>query len=95
MTASDIHATRPNPFREAMRKGRPLIGIWSMLNSVDATEALGWSGYDWLLVDGEHAPACTHRGARQVKRGRGLADAALLVAEGEDSSGHVGYLQWV
>lgn len=60
MTASDIHATRPNPFREAMRKGRPLIGIWSMLNSVDATEALGWSGYDWLLVDGEHAPVSLH-----------------------------------
>jgi 2-keto-3-deoxy-L-rhamnonate aldolase RhmA len=60
MTDSDIQATRPNPFREAMRQGRPLIGIWSMLNSVDATEALGWSGYDWLLVDGEHAPVSLH-----------------------------------
>jgi 2-keto-3-deoxy-L-rhamnonate aldolase RhmA len=60
MTASDSQATRPNPFREAMRQGRPLVGIWSMLNSVDATEALGWSGYDWLLIDGEHAPVSLH-----------------------------------
>ena len=45
-----------NPFRTALARKRPLIGIWSMMNSVDCTEALGWSGYDWLLVDGEHAP---------------------------------------
>lgn len=56
MTEADVHAIPPNPFRAALRAGRPLVGIWSMLNSVDATEALGWSGYDWLLVDGEHAP---------------------------------------
>ncbi len=27
-----------------------------MLNSVNATEGLGWAGFDWLLIDGEHAP---------------------------------------
>ena len=31
-----------------------------MLNSVNATEALGWSGFDWLLVDGEHTPVSLH-----------------------------------
>jgi 2-keto-3-deoxy-L-rhamnonate aldolase RhmA len=56
MSGPDIHAVPQNPFRLALARKRPLIGIWSMLNSVDATEALGWSGYDWLLVDGEHAP---------------------------------------
>jgi 4-hydroxy-2-oxoheptanedioate aldolase len=35
---------------------RPLIGIWSMLNSTNAVEALGDSGYDWILLDGEHSP---------------------------------------
>ena len=44
-----------NPFREALRPGKPLIGIWSMLNSINASEGLGWAGYDWLLIDGEHA----------------------------------------
>ncbi len=45
-----------NPFRDALQAGRPLVGIWSMLNSANAVEGLGWAGYDWLLIDGEHAP---------------------------------------
>lgn len=58
--STDIHSVRPNAFRTALAAGRPLIGIWSMMNSVDGSEALGWSGYDWLLVDGEHAPVSLH-----------------------------------
>lgn len=45
-----------NPFREAMKEGRPRVGIWSMLNSFNAVEGIGWAGYDWILIDGEHAP---------------------------------------
>lgn len=45
-----------NPFRNALSAGRPLIGAWSMLNSTNAVEGLAWSGFDWLLIDGEHAP---------------------------------------
>jgi 4-hydroxy-2-oxoheptanedioate aldolase len=56
LTQLDPRSLPPNAFRAALKGGRPLIGIWSMLNSVNATEALGWSGFDWLLVDGEHAP---------------------------------------
>jgi 2-keto-3-deoxy-L-rhamnonate aldolase RhmA len=56
LTQPDPRSLPPNAFRAALKGGRPLTGIWSMLNSVNATEALGWSGFDWLLVDGEHAP---------------------------------------
>ncbi|WP_264830014.1 aldolase/citrate lyase family protein, partial [Klebsiella aerogenes] len=49
-----------NPFRMALGRGRPLVGIWSMLNSVNASEGLGWSGYDWILIDGEHSPVSLH-----------------------------------
>lgn len=45
-----------NPFRAALAKGRPLAGIWSMLNSSNVVEGLGWAGFDWLLIDGEHSP---------------------------------------
>ena len=45
-----------NPFREALKAGRPRVGIWSMLNSFNAVEGIGWAGYDWILIDGEHAP---------------------------------------
>jgi 4-hydroxy-2-oxoheptanedioate aldolase len=48
--------TRPNAFREALRERPPLLGIWSMLNSANAVEGLGFSGFDWLLIDGEHSP---------------------------------------
>lgn len=45
-----------NPFRKALSAGHPLIGVWSMLNSTNAVEGLAWAGFDWLLIDGEHAP---------------------------------------
>ena len=60
MPTRDAHAPPQNPFRVALGAKRPLIGIWSMLNSTDAVEGLGWSGYDWLLIDGEHAPVSLH-----------------------------------
>ena len=60
MTENDPRSLPPTAFRTALTRGRPLTGIWSMLNSVNATEALGWSGFDWLLVDGEHAPVSLH-----------------------------------
>ena len=46
-----------NPFRQALTEagGRALIGVWSMLNSTNVTEGLAASGFDWVLIDGEHA----------------------------------------
>lgn len=45
-----------NPFKIALGGTRPLIGVWSMLNSSTAVEALSGSGFDWILLDGEHSP---------------------------------------
>lgn len=45
-----------NRFKEAIHTARPLIGVWSMLNSSTAVEAVGHAGYDWMLLDGEHSP---------------------------------------
>lgn len=45
-----------NPFRVALKNDRPLVGIWSMLNSSNVVEGLGLSGFDWLLIDAEHSP---------------------------------------
>ena len=45
-----------NPFRRALDGAKPLLGIWSMLNSANAVEGLVLSGYDWLLIDSEHSP---------------------------------------
>ncbi|WP_460450038.1 HpcH/HpaI aldolase family protein [Alsobacter sp. SYSU BS001988] len=60
MSQTPAHTLPANAFRAALQARRPLLGVWSMLNSVNATEALGWSGFDWLLIDGEHAPVSLH-----------------------------------
>ncbi len=45
-----------NPFKQALREGRPQIGLWSGLADAYVTELLATTGFDWLLIDGEHAP---------------------------------------
>jgi 4-hydroxy-2-oxoheptanedioate aldolase len=45
-----------NTFRDALREGRPQLGLWVGLADANAAEALAAAGYDWLLLDGEHAP---------------------------------------
>jgi 4-hydroxy-2-oxoheptanedioate aldolase len=45
-----------NPFKQALREGRPQIGLWSSLCSNIATEVISGSGFDWILIDTEHAP---------------------------------------
>ena len=45
-----------NPFKQAIREGRPQIGLWSSLCSNVAAEVIAGAGFDWILVDTEHAP---------------------------------------
>lgn len=46
----------PNDFRRALRAQDTLIGCWLSLGSPITTEVLGLAGFDWLLLDAEHAP---------------------------------------
>jgi len=46
----------PNRFLAALREGRAQIGLWVGLADANAAEALALAGFDWLLLDGEHAP---------------------------------------
>ncbi|MCD6672026.1 MAG: 4-hydroxy-2-oxoheptanedioate aldolase [Burkholderiaceae bacterium] len=45
-----------NRFLAALREGRAQIGLWVGLADANAAEALALAGFDWLLLDGEHAP---------------------------------------
>jgi 4-hydroxy-2-oxoheptanedioate aldolase len=45
-----------NLFKRAIREGRPQIGLWSSLCSNLAAEVIAGSGFDWILIDTEHAP---------------------------------------
>ncbi|MEB7540739.1 2-dehydro-3-deoxyglucarate aldolase [Pantoea anthophila] len=46
----------PNGFRRRLLAGETLIGSWCALASPISTEILGLAGFDWLVLDGEHAP---------------------------------------
>lgn len=45
-----------NSFRQRLLNNEVLIGCWCMLTNPISTEVLGLAGFDWLLLDGEHAP---------------------------------------
>lgn len=45
-----------NKFKHALKAGRPQIGLWLGLCSGYSAEILAGTGFDWLLIDSEHAP---------------------------------------
>ena len=45
-----------NRFKRALAAGTPQIGLWMSLASPTATEVAAGAGFDWLLLDMEHAP---------------------------------------
>ena len=46
----------PNSLKAALRGRRRQIGLWSSLGSNVVAEVLAYAGYDWIVVDTEHAP---------------------------------------
>src|SRR5664279_2612688 len=45
-----------NPFKAALARREAQIGLWVVLADPYVAELLATAGFDWLLVDGEHAP---------------------------------------
>lgn len=45
-----------NEFKQAIREGRRRIGLWQALASPYTAEICAGAGFDWLLIDAEHAP---------------------------------------
>lgn len=43
-------------FKEALKEGRPLLGLWQAIANGYTAEICAHAGFDWLLFDGEHAP---------------------------------------
>lgn len=52
----DAYSALPvNTFRRDVLAGKRLIGCWCALGNPVSTEILGLAGFDWILLDGEHA----------------------------------------
>ncbi|SAK52475.1 2-dehydro-3-deoxyglucarate aldolase [Caballeronia glebae] len=72
----------PNQFKRTLKEGKQQIGIWSSIPSPFVTELLAGSGYDWILLDTEHAPAGVPQMIEQLR----AADAARPGAGGRTSA---------
>lgn len=46
----------PNLFKRAVLARQPQIGLWSSLCSNLSVEVIAGAGFDWILLDTEHAP---------------------------------------
>jgi len=67
-----------NTFKRALGEGRLQIGLWSSLASHIATEITAGSGFDWLLIDTEHAPNDVATVHQQLQAMQGSTTAAVV-----------------
>jgi len=45
-----------NPFIKSLKQGRPPVGTWLMSGGPATAEAMGFAGFDFLVLDMEHVP---------------------------------------
>jgi 4-hydroxy-2-oxoheptanedioate aldolase len=45
-----------NRFKQRLKTGEKLVGLWSQFGNGAATEIVVDAGFDWILIDTEHAP---------------------------------------
>jgi 4-hydroxy-2-oxoheptanedioate aldolase len=45
-----------NPFKAALARGEAQVGLWLSLADSYCAELCATAGFQWLLIDGEHAP---------------------------------------
>lgn len=67
-----------NRFKQGLRDGRVQVGCWLSLASHAATEVCAGAGFDWVLVDMEHAPNELHMVHHQLHAVAGYPVSALV-----------------
>ena len=72
-----------NSFRDALRAQQPQIGLWLGLADHYSAELLAGGGYDWLLIDGEHAPNDVRSTLGQLQA---MASASTALPAGQSAS---------
>ncbi len=45
-----------NVFKERLKKGDTQIGLWAGLGTASVAELAAGTGFDWIVIDGEHGP---------------------------------------
>jgi 4-hydroxy-2-oxoheptanedioate aldolase len=67
-----------NRLKHALRGGDVQIGLWSCLASPVAAEVVAGAGFDWILLDTEHAPNDVADVHRQLQAMQGSATSAVV-----------------
>lgn len=78
-----------NPFKRALAQKQLQIGLWLGLASPYTTEICAGAGFDWLLIDGEHAPNDLNSILAQLQAIAGYP-ASHAIARVPVGHGHVG-----
>lgn len=82
---------RKNFLKEKLISGQTVIGTWSIMPSVVATDIIASTGMDFIIIDSEHGPinfetaqnmviACESRSVSPVMRISGINEADILKA---------------
>ncbi len=74
-----------NPFKAALAAQQPQIGCWMCFGETIAAELMSTTGFDWLVIDGEHGPN-DHRSITDQVRvlDPTISHAVVRVPIGED-----------
>ncbi|MDB5532060.1 MAG: 2,4-dihydroxyhept-2-enedioate aldolase [Hyphomicrobiales bacterium] len=67
-----------NPFKAAMKAKKPQIGLWQALANPISAELCAGAGFDFLVVDGEHAPNDIPTIAAQLQAIKGTLAHAIV-----------------
>lgn len=67
-----------NHFKQALKEGRAQIGLWQALANPYTVEICADAGYDWLLLDAEHAPNDVPLLVSQLQAMKGTASHAVI-----------------
>lgn len=83
--------TATNPIKAALATRRTTLGCWLTLTSAAVAEALAHCGFDWLLIDAEHAPNGAQQVAEQLRaidaaRAHGARAAAVVRVTSNDAA---------
>lgn len=73
-----------NPFKRGLKQGRVQFGLWLGLASPVAAELCSCAGFDWLLIDVEHAPNDYRSALSQLQAIEGSGTHAITrLADGD------------
>ncbi|OHV79721.1 4-hydroxy-2-oxoheptanedioate aldolase [Ensifer sp. LCM 4579] len=67
-----------NRFKQALKEGRAQIGLWQALANPYTVEICAGAGYDWLLLDAEHAPNDVPLLVSQLQAMKGTESHAVI-----------------